>query len=69
MQAEAREIVALLLAAGADPSIRNKNGKTPGDYATDETIRALLVVQGVRREWRQDNPQIFIAKRFTTRKS
>jgi ankyrin repeat protein len=42
MQAEAREIVALLLAAGADRSIRNKNGKTPGDYATDEAIRALL---------------------------
>ena len=44
MQAEAREIVALLLAAGADPSIRNKKGKTPGDYTTDETIRALLAV-------------------------
>jgi hypothetical protein len=42
MQAEAREIVALLLAAGADPSIRNKIGKTPGEYTTDETIRALL---------------------------
>jgi ankyrin repeat protein len=43
MQAEAREIVAVLLSAGADPSIPNKRGKTPGDYATDETIRALLV--------------------------
>jgi tankyrase len=42
-QAEARQIIELLLAAGADPSIRNKSGKTPGDYATDETIRALLV--------------------------
>ena len=42
MKAEAREIVALLLAAGADSSIRNKKGKTPGDYATDETIKALL---------------------------
>jgi uncharacterized protein len=41
-QAEARQIVALLLAAGADPSIRNKNGRTPGDYANDEAIRALL---------------------------
>jgi uncharacterized protein len=43
MQAEAREIVALLLEAGADPAIRNKKGMTPGDYATDETIRNLLV--------------------------
>jgi uncharacterized protein len=41
-RAEAREIVALLLAAGADPSIRNKGGKAPIDYSTDETIRALL---------------------------
>jgi ankyrin repeat protein len=41
-QAEAREIVALLLAAGADPSLRNKHGKTPGDYAADEQVRALL---------------------------
>jgi uncharacterized protein len=44
-QAEAREIVALLLDAGADPSIRNKRGKTPGDYATDEEIQALLVAE------------------------
>lgn len=43
-QAEAREIIELLLAAGADPSIRNKSGKTPGDYATDEAIRGLLAV-------------------------
>jgi uncharacterized protein len=42
-QAEQREIVALLLAAGADPSIRNRRGQTPGDYATDEEIRRLLV--------------------------
>ena len=42
-QAEAREIVSLLLAAGANPSIRNKRGKTPGDYAIDQEIRALLV--------------------------
>ena len=41
-QAEARQIIALLLAAGADPSIRNKSGKTPGDYATDGAVRALL---------------------------
>src|SRR4051794_11926312 len=42
-QAEQREIVALLLAAGADPSVRNRRGQTPGDYATDEEIRRLLV--------------------------
>jgi tankyrase len=42
-QAEAREIVALLLAAGADPSIRNRRGRTPGDYATDEKIQGLLI--------------------------
>jgi ankyrin repeat protein len=42
-QAEACEIVALLLAAGADPSVRNRLGKTPGDYATDEKIQGLLV--------------------------
>ena len=42
-QTEAREIVALLLAAGADPSIRNKRGKMPADYATDAEIQALLV--------------------------
>jgi ankyrin repeat protein len=35
----------LLLAAGADPSIRNKNGKTAGDYATDEAIKAMLSVK------------------------
>lgn len=40
--AEAREIVALLLAAGADPAARNRRGKTPADYATDEAIRGLL---------------------------
>lgn len=44
-QAEAREIVTLLLAAGADPSIRNKNDKTAADYAVDETIRSLLVAK------------------------
>jgi ankyrin repeat protein len=42
-QAEVREIVALLLVAGADPSIRNRRGQTPGDYATDEEIQRLLV--------------------------
>src|SRR3954469_12510042 len=39
---EAREIVRLLVAAGADAAIKNKSGKTPADYAKDETIQALL---------------------------
>ena len=42
---EAREIVVLLLAAGADPSIRNKSGKLPSDYATDEAIREMLAAK------------------------
>jgi tankyrase len=41
-QAEARAIVKLLLAAGADPCMRNKRGKTPSDYVTDKEILALL---------------------------
>ena len=39
---DAREIVALLLAAGADPSIANKSGKKPAQYVTDGTLEALL---------------------------
>jgi tankyrase len=38
----AREIVRILIAAGADPAIRNKAGKTPADYVSDETVRVLL---------------------------
>jgi ankyrin repeat protein len=41
-QAAAREIVQLLLAAGADPSLCNKQGKTPGDYVKDEEVRRML---------------------------
>jgi tankyrase len=41
-QREALEIIALLLKAGADPTIRNKSGKTPVDYVADEAIRKLL---------------------------
>ena len=41
-QGEAREIIALLLAAGANPSLRNKSGKTAADYVTDEAVLALL---------------------------
>ena len=38
----AREIVQVLLAAGADPAIANRSGKTPIDYATDEAIKLLF---------------------------
>ena len=41
-QAAAIEIVRLLLAAGADPSITNNSGKKPADYVTDATIKSLL---------------------------
>jgi hypothetical protein len=41
----AREIVRLLLAAGADPSLANKSGKKPEDYTKDEAIRSLLLNQ------------------------
>jgi uncharacterized protein len=39
---EAREIIQLLLAAGADPSIKNKTGKKPVDYLRNEALRSLL---------------------------
>ena len=39
---EALEIVRLLLAAGADPSLANKSGRTPADYVKDDAVRALL---------------------------
>jgi len=38
----AKEIVELLLAAGADPSITNMSGKKPVEYLTDDTLRKLL---------------------------
>ncbi|HKS37011.1 MAG TPA: ankyrin repeat domain-containing protein [Verrucomicrobiae bacterium] len=41
-QQAAIEIIRLLLAAGADPSITNKSGRTPADYVTDEAIKSLL---------------------------
>jgi tankyrase len=41
----AKEIVQLLLAAGADPSLTNKSGRKPADYATDEAIKSLLMEQ------------------------
>ena len=47
---EAREIVRVLLAAGADPSIANKSGKKPADYAADEAVKALLTGHRSRRQ-------------------
>jgi ankyrin repeat protein len=44
-RAEARRIVTLLLAAGADPSIRNRKGRTARDYATDEVIQSVLTTK------------------------
>ena len=38
----AREIVEILLAGGADPSITNKLGKRPVDYVTEEPIKSML---------------------------
>jgi ankyrin repeat protein len=38
----AREIIRILMDAGADPSIVNKSGKRPVDYITDESIKLLL---------------------------
>jgi uncharacterized protein len=39
---EAQQIIRLLLAAGADPSLTNKSGRTPADYAQDAATQALL---------------------------
>ena len=39
---EARQIIAILLRNGADPTIKNKLGKTPADYVTDDESRRLL---------------------------
>ena len=41
-EAAAIEIIRLLLAAGANPSITNKSGKKPADYVTDATSKAML---------------------------
>jgi uncharacterized protein len=40
--AAAREIIEVLLAAGADPAIKNKLGKRAGDYVKDEGLKAVL---------------------------
>ena len=42
---EAREIIELLLSAGADPSIANNSGKRPADYVSDQSILSLLQKQ------------------------
>ena len=47
-QRAAAEIIHLLLAAGADPSITNKSGKIPADYVTDATIKSLLTSRSKR---------------------
>lgn len=39
---EAHEIISLLLAAGADPAIKNKSGKSAADYAKGDTLRMLV---------------------------
>lgn len=41
-QSEARQIVEILLRYGADPSIKNKNGKKAADYVHDKELRKLL---------------------------
>jgi uncharacterized protein len=42
---EAIEIIRLLVAAGADPSITNRSGRKPADYVKDEAIKSLLVLK------------------------
>ena len=44
----------LLLAAGADPSLTNKSGRKPGDYVTDDAIKALLNTPSPRRGRRSE---------------
>ena len=41
-QSEAVEIVQLLIAAGADPTITNRIGKRPADYTKDREVLKLL---------------------------
>jgi len=43
-QDAAREIIAILLRFGADPSIKNRNGKLAADYVKDEGLRRQLAV-------------------------
>ena len=46
---EALEIIRLLMAAGADPSITNKSGRKPADYVNDDAIKSLLDTR--RQPW------------------
>ena len=46
---EALEIIRLLIAAGADPSITNKSGRKPADYVKDDAIKSLLK-PGIKNE-------------------
>jgi tankyrase len=46
---EVIEIIRLLVAAGADPSITNKSGRRPADYVKDSAIQSLLKPSGVKR--------------------
>jgi ankyrin repeat protein len=39
---EAAEIIRLLIANGADPSVTNKSGQKPIDYAKDGAVKSLL---------------------------
>ena len=41
-QNEAKQIIQLLLKFGANPSIKNKNGKRPADYVRDKDVLKLL---------------------------
>ena len=43
---EALEIIRLLIAAGADPSVVNKSGRKPIDYVKDDTVKTLLKERG-----------------------
>ncbi|MCA9055304.1 MAG: ankyrin repeat domain-containing protein [Planctomycetaceae bacterium] len=44
---EVRQIVELLLSAGADPTFRNKRGKTPADYCIDSDLIQKLTTASV----------------------
>jgi uncharacterized protein len=48
-QDAAREIIEILLRFGADPSIKNKNGKRAVDYVHDDELRRLLTPRSPRK--------------------